>query len=133
MRAALRSLRSRKPARLVLAVPVAPPQVMAALRSEGNDLVCLSQPPGFYAVGVHYADFHQVSDDEVIANLALLAAAQAQLPRCPCSVNRVRAVGVRFRQPTGRVAAAAEAQPGWPGDAVQAASSSLRNSASRPA
>jgi putative phosphoribosyl transferase len=73
VRAALQSLRARKPARLVLAVPVAPPGVVAALRSEVDDLVCLSQPPYFYAVGVHYADFHQVSDDEVIATLAMAA------------------------------------------------------------
>ncbi len=73
VRAALQSLRARKPARLVLAIPVAPPRVVAALRPEVDDLVCLSQPAYFYAVGVHYADFHQVSDDEVIATLALAA------------------------------------------------------------
>lgn len=66
VRAALQALRRRKPARLVLAVPVAPPEVVAALRAEVDDLVCLSQPPYFHAVGVHYADFHQVSDDEVV-------------------------------------------------------------------
>lgn len=66
VRAALQALRRRKPARLVLAIPVAPPEVVAALRAEVDDLVCLSQPPYFHAVGVHYADFHQVSDDEVV-------------------------------------------------------------------
>ena len=66
VRAALQALRLRKPARLVLAVPVAPREVVAALRPEVDDLVCLSQPPYFHAVGAHYADFHQVSDDEVI-------------------------------------------------------------------
>ncbi len=44
-----------------------------------DDLVCLSQPPSFYAVGAHYADFHQVSDDEVAAALEpLLRAAQGR-------------------------------------------------------
>lgn len=66
VRAALRALRRRKPARLVLAVPVAPPDVVEQLRAEVDDLVCLAQPPFFNAVGVHYADFHQVSDDEVV-------------------------------------------------------------------
>jgi putative phosphoribosyl transferase len=84
VRAALRSLRSRKPARLVLAVPVAPPEVVAALRSEVDDLVCLSQPAFFSAVGLHYADFRQVSDDEVIAIMNLAAGEPAapgrQLP-----------------------------------------------------
>jgi putative phosphoribosyl transferase len=69
VRAALRALRGRHPARLVLAVPVAPPRVVADLLPLVDDLVCLSQPPSFYAVGAHYADFHQVSDDEVIAAL----------------------------------------------------------------
>lgn len=69
VRAALQALRRRKPARLVLAVPVAPQDVVAALRSEVDDLVCLSHPAYFRAVGLHYADFHQVSDDEVITIL----------------------------------------------------------------
>lgn len=66
VRAALQALRRRKPARLVLAIPVAPSEAVAALRAEVDDLVCLSQPPYFHAVGLHYADFHQVSDDEVV-------------------------------------------------------------------
>ncbi len=69
VRAALLALRRRRPARLVLAVPVAPPEVVAALRADVDDLVCLAQPAYFHAVGVHYADFHQVSDDEVISIL----------------------------------------------------------------
>ncbi len=73
VRAALQVLRRRHPARLVLAVPVAPPRVVADLRPLVDDLVCLEQPAAFYAVGVHYADFHQVSDEEVIAVLARMA------------------------------------------------------------
>jgi putative phosphoribosyl transferase len=69
VRAALLALRRRGPRRLVLAVPVAPPEVVEALRADVDDLVCLAQPPYFQAVGVHYADFHQVSDDEVISIL----------------------------------------------------------------
>ncbi|NML18217.1 phosphoribosyltransferase [Azohydromonas caseinilytica] len=69
VRAALRALRRRRPARLVLAVPVAPAEAVAALRGEVDDLVCLSQPAFFRAVGVPYVDFHQVEDDEVIGIL----------------------------------------------------------------
>jgi len=66
VRAALKALQRSRAARLVLAVPVAPADTVAQLRGEVNELVCLSQPEFFHAVGVHYRDFHQVEDDEVI-------------------------------------------------------------------
>ncbi|MDE2628144.1 MAG: phosphoribosyltransferase [Burkholderiales bacterium] len=69
MRAALRALRRRHPARLVLAVPVAPADTLAALRDEVDQVVCLYQPSPFNAVGQHYDEFHQVDDDEVLAAL----------------------------------------------------------------
>lgn len=69
VRAALKALRKRKPARLVLAVPVAPPDTVMALQDEVDLLVCLSQPADFQAIGEHYRDFHQLSDDEVLAAL----------------------------------------------------------------
>lgn len=71
VRAALRALRRRGPARLVLAVPVAPPEALALLSGEVDDIVCPRRPLNFHAVGVHYDDFHQVDDDEVRAALAL--------------------------------------------------------------
>ncbi|MGV9944266.1 phosphoribosyltransferase [Streptomyces sp. NPDC003401] len=64
-RAALRHLRRRGPARLVLAVPVGAPESAAAMRAEADDVVCLHQPPDFRAVGLWYADFEQVGDEEV--------------------------------------------------------------------
>jgi len=67
MRAALQGLRRRNPARLVLAVPVAPPDTIDELRKEVDDVVCLAQPSFFGAIGYFYRDFHQLSDDEVIA------------------------------------------------------------------
>ena len=70
VRAALKALRRSEPARLVLAVPVAPAEVVAALRGEVDEVVCLSQPYPFRAIGEHYADFHQLGDDEVLAALA---------------------------------------------------------------
>jgi predicted phosphoribosyltransferase len=65
MRAALRAVRRRKPSRLVLAVPVAPPDTVDALRSEVDEVVCLAMPEWFGAIGAFYVDFRQLSDDEV--------------------------------------------------------------------
>lgn len=70
MRAALRATRQRGPARLVLAVPVASPSALASLRSEVDEVVCLTCPEGFRGVGQFYDDFRQVTDDEVVALLA---------------------------------------------------------------
>jgi len=70
LRAALLALRRRHPARLVLAVPVAPADTLAALRSQVDRIVCLATPEPFEAIGLHYRDFHQLSDDEVRAELA---------------------------------------------------------------
>jgi putative phosphoribosyl transferase len=69
VRAALKALRARRPAALVLAVPVAPPEAVAALEAEVDELVCLSQPVPFHAIGLHYDDFHQLADAEVLALL----------------------------------------------------------------
>ncbi|MBL27124.1 MAG: phosphoribosyltransferase [Rhodospirillaceae bacterium] len=68
-RAALRGLRRRKPAHLVLAVPVAPPDTVAKLQAEVDDLICLETPRDFGAIGFFYRDFHQMTDDEVMALL----------------------------------------------------------------
>jgi len=51
--------------RRILAVPVAPPQTGARLTDAFDDVVVLSSPPTFFAVGEFYADFRQVTDDEV--------------------------------------------------------------------
>ena len=69
-RAALRAIGMRKPAKLVLAVPVAPTQTLETLRGEVDDLVCLEDYVEFGAIGLFYSDFRQVSDTEVIALLA---------------------------------------------------------------
>jgi putative phosphoribosyl transferase len=75
MRAALKALRRRRPRRLVLAVPVAPHDTLLALEREVDRVICLVEPYPFRAIGLHYADFHQVEDDEVIAALDVGAAA----------------------------------------------------------
>ncbi|WP_291843487.1 phosphoribosyltransferase [Maricaulis sp.] len=70
IRAAIKGLRQRNPAAIVLAAPVAPPETVAALRPLVDDIVCLDRPALFRALSLHYADFHQVSDGEVIEKLA---------------------------------------------------------------
>jgi putative phosphoribosyl transferase len=73
MRAALRSVRRRRPARLVLAVPVAAGDTLKRLRAEADDIVCLETPAEFYAVGQFYDAFPQLPDGEVTALLAQAA------------------------------------------------------------
>jgi putative phosphoribosyl transferase len=73
IRAALRAIRRAEPAHLVLAVPVAPMQTLESLRGEVDELVYLEAPELFGAVGLHYQDFAQTSDEEVIALLARYA------------------------------------------------------------
>ncbi|HET9428573.1 MAG TPA: phosphoribosyltransferase [Allosphingosinicella sp.] len=70
MKAALKALRGRGPAWLVMAVPVAPSDSLADLTTECDEVVCLEQPPWFQAVGAHYADFRQTEDEEVVHLLA---------------------------------------------------------------
>jgi putative phosphoribosyl transferase len=69
-RAALKALRARGPSRIVLAVPCAPASECGALAREVDDLVCILRPAWFGAVSAFYRDFSQVSDAEVLAELA---------------------------------------------------------------
>lgn len=69
MRVALRALRAQGPARLVMAVPVAPPDTLAELAAECDETVCLLVPEAFGAVGAFYRDFRQLDDAEVVALL----------------------------------------------------------------
>ena len=73
IRAALRATRSAKPKRLVLAVPVAPSDTVAALRAEADEVVCLEDYDDFGAISLYYRHFAQVSDDEVRDILARAA------------------------------------------------------------
>ena len=69
MRTAIRSLRSHRPGRIVVAVPTAPRSTCAALESEVDEVVCLMSPEPFYAIGQWYQDFTQTSDSEVVTLL----------------------------------------------------------------
>jgi len=63
--AAITAVRKLKPARIVLAAPIAPASTCGRLRREVDDLICLDTPESFYAIGQFYEDFSQVSDEEV--------------------------------------------------------------------
>ena len=70
MIAALHALRAKSPKKLICAVPVAPPDTLEKVTPYADEVVCLSAPEMFYAVGQFYQSFPQVSDEEVIASLA---------------------------------------------------------------
>lgn len=69
-RAAIEALRQLSPAKIILAVPVAPASTCAHLRLLVDDLVVLHAPGSFYAIGQFYEDFNPVSDEAVIELLA---------------------------------------------------------------
>jgi putative phosphoribosyl transferase len=71
MRAAVRALRLRRPSRIVVAVPTGPPQACTELEGVADAVICLMQPQPFYAVGMSYEDFSEVSDEEVRRLLAV--------------------------------------------------------------
>jgi len=77
MIAALHAVRSRNPATLVCAVPVASPDSLELVRPLADEVVCLHAPDDFYAVGQFYRTFGQVEDEEAIR---LLAAAHPAPP-----------------------------------------------------
>src|SRR5262249_55678917 len=70
MRAAARAVREREPARLIIAVPVAPESSCEEMRSEADEVVCALTPDSFFGVGQFYQNFHQTTDDEVRQLLA---------------------------------------------------------------
>jgi predicted phosphoribosyltransferase len=75
MIAALAAVREGRPAHLVCAVPVAPPDTLDVVAPFADDVVCLATPVWFRGVGQFYEDFSQVGDDEVAAVLASAARA----------------------------------------------------------
>lgn len=70
MRSAIRALRLQEPARLVMAVPVAPWETCRELQEEADEVICAATPAAFHAVGTAYQDFSQVTDEEVTDLLA---------------------------------------------------------------
>jgi putative phosphoribosyl transferase len=70
MEAGIRAVRQHSPARIVVAVPVAPVDTVRRLEGLADEVVCLATPAPFFAIGQWYRDFSQVSDAEVQALLA---------------------------------------------------------------
>ncbi|MGH3443565.1 MAG: phosphoribosyltransferase [Nitriliruptorales bacterium] len=68
-KAAIEVLRERGAGKVVLAVPVGPPETIAELEQFADEVVCLEQPASFMAVGTWYRDFGQTRDEEVVALL----------------------------------------------------------------
>jgi putative phosphoribosyl transferase len=77
VRAALRALRRAHPAKIVLAVPVAPEETAAKLAEEADEICCLEMPADFGAISQFYKSFRQTSDEEVIDLLRRAAADQS--------------------------------------------------------
>lgn len=88
MRVAVRALRARSPAAVVVAVPVAPPSACEELAEEVDELVCAVTPERFRAVGLWYDDFSPTSDDEVRMLVQRAAAERGRAER-----HRVAAPG----------------------------------------
>jgi predicted phosphoribosyltransferase len=78
MIAALHSVRARKPARLLCAVPVAARDSLAKVAPYADKIICLETPEDFHAVSQFYREFAQVEDDEVVA--ILKRPARGQVP-----------------------------------------------------
>jgi putative phosphoribosyl transferase len=82
-RAALRATRMREPKKLVLAVPVAPTDTLAAMQEEADEVICLEDHEIFGAIGYFYDDFRQMTDQEVtdiLARFTMQGSAKAQHP-----------------------------------------------------
>lgn len=67
--AAVEAVKAKGPKEVILAVPVAPPDTARWLNQQVNELICLSTPEPFFAVGQFYQEFSQVTDDEVMQKL----------------------------------------------------------------
>jgi predicted phosphoribosyltransferase len=65
MVAAIKALRQHQAGRVVVAVPIASPEICDQMRTYVDDIVCAVTPEPFYAVGLWYEDFSQTSDEEV--------------------------------------------------------------------
>ena len=65
MRVAVAALRQQRPARIVVAVPVAPPDTVRLLAHEADEVICTATPEPFFGVGQWYVNFEQTTDDEI--------------------------------------------------------------------
>src|SRR6266700_3251190 len=92
MRAAVKALRQRGVAKIVVAVPVGPPDTCREFEDEADETICASTPEFFQAVGQYYEDFSQTSDEEVgelLARAAQERPAGRTRTNCSCSEDTV--------------------------------------------
>lgn len=66
MKAAIVALRKEKIIKVVVAIPVAPPETADEIKKMVDEFICIETPPDFMAVGNHYRDFTQITDEEVV-------------------------------------------------------------------
>jgi putative phosphoribosyl transferase len=102
-RAACQVARAHGAARVVLAVPVAPPGWEAGIAGAADELVCVDTPADFFAIGQYYADFSQATDDEVTACLKRAAAPAPRLPATAASAADPPARGEEAEPAAGEV------------------------------
>jgi predicted phosphoribosyltransferase len=69
MMAAIQAARLQAPSRIVVAVPVAPPETVAAMYGEVDEVICLLTPEWLMSIGNWYMNFSQTSDEEVMDRL----------------------------------------------------------------
>ena len=87
MRAAVKALRQSGAAKIVVAVPVGPPDTCREIAQEADETICLSTPEFFQAVGQYYQDFSQTSDDDV-RKLLTIAAQEISLDKSTTNNDR---------------------------------------------
>jgi len=87
MRAAVKALRQSGAAKIVVAVPVGPPDTCREIAQEADETICLSTPEFFQAVGQYYEDFSQTSDDDV-RKLLTIAAQEISLDKSTTNNDR---------------------------------------------
>ena len=102
-RAACQVARAHGAARVVLAVPVAPPDWPARIAGDADEMVCVDTPEPFFAIGQFYADFSQTTDEEVVACLERAAHRPPWPGRRPaCPARKTRPQDERSSPPRGR-------------------------------
>ncbi|CAN7405354.1 phosphoribosyltransferase family protein [Phyllobacterium sp. LjRoot231] len=72
VRAAIVGLRQAGPRKIVLAVPVGASETIEALRQDVDEMVCLEEPAALDAISLHYGDFPQLTDDEILESISSL-------------------------------------------------------------
>lgn len=91
MKAALIGLKRSGPARIIVALPVAPKTALEEISNQADDIICLHPTTAFRGVGGFYKDFHQLTDAETVALLA-------QIPADKARPSHTRKTGTHKRQ-----------------------------------